>query len=93
MLTTDVWVRAYVEQGQVQRVLAGWRGLDMDLNALFSRGQVQSPKVRAFIDFLVERLNIEDDYMQVLVEDTKHSQQLGADVAAFDRRALTQSNT
>lgn len=93
MLTTDVWVRAYVEQGQVQRVLAGWRGLDMDLNALFSRGQVQSPKVRAFIDFLVERLNIEDDYMQVLTEDTKHSQQLGADVASFDRRASTHSNT
>lgn len=65
MLTTDVWVRAYVEQGQVQRVLTGWRGADIDLNALFPRGQVQSPKVRAFIDFLVERLNIEQDYTQV----------------------------
>ena len=65
MLTTDVWVRAYVEQGQVQRVLTGWRGADIDLNALFPRGQVQSPKVRAFIDFLIERLNIEQDYTQV----------------------------
>jgi DNA-binding transcriptional LysR family regulator len=65
MLTTDVWVRAYVEQGQVQRVLTGWRGVDIDLNALFPRGQVQSPKVRAFINFLVERLNIEEDYTQV----------------------------
>lgn len=71
MLTTDVWVRAYVEQGQVQRVLAGWRGMDLDLHALFPHGQVQSPKVRAFIDFLIQRLNIEGDYMQVLREDTK----------------------
>jgi DNA-binding transcriptional LysR family regulator len=75
MLTTDVWVRAYVEHGQLQRVLAGWRGLDIDFNALFPRGQVQSPKVRAFLDFLVERLNIEEDYMQVLREDTNRFQQ------------------
>jgi DNA-binding transcriptional LysR family regulator len=74
MLTTDVWVRGYVEQGQVQRVLADWRGLDIDFNALFQRGQVQSPKVRAFIDFLVERLNIEENYMQVLSEDAKRPQ-------------------
>jgi DNA-binding transcriptional LysR family regulator len=60
MLTTDVWVRAHVEKGQVQRVLAGWRGLDIDFNALFPRGRVQSPKVRAFIDFLVERLKLEN---------------------------------
>lgn len=65
MLTTDAWVRAYVEQGQVQRVLTSWRGLDVDLHALFPHGQVQSPKVRAFINFLVERLNIEEDYTQV----------------------------
>jgi DNA-binding transcriptional LysR family regulator len=81
MLTTDVWVRAYVEQGQMQRVLAGWRGLDLDLHALFPHGQVQSPKVRAFIDFLVERLNIEEDYMQVLSEDTKRTPQLAVAAA------------
>ena len=73
MLTTDVWVRAHVEQGQVKRVLSGWRGLDIDLTALFTRGQVQSPKVRAFIDFLVERLNIEVDYLQALNEDAKRT--------------------
>ena len=78
MLTTDVWVRAYAEQGQVKRVLAGWHGLDIDLNALFRRGQVQSPKVRAFITFLAERLNIEQDYTQVLSDDTKRSRQLAA---------------
>jgi DNA-binding transcriptional LysR family regulator len=73
MLTTDVWVRAYVEQGLVQRVLAGWRGVDIDFNALFPRGQVQSPKVRAFVAFLGERLNIDDNYLQVLSEDAKLS--------------------
>ena len=78
MLTTDVWVRACVEQGQVQRVLAGWRGLDIDLNALFPRAPVQSPKVRAFIAFLVEHLNIEENYMRVLSEDAKRSRQPAA---------------
>jgi DNA-binding transcriptional LysR family regulator len=73
MLTTDVWVRAYVEQGLVQRVLAGWRGLDIDFNALFPRGQVQSPKVRAFVAFLGERLNIDENYLQVLSEDARLS--------------------
>jgi DNA-binding transcriptional LysR family regulator len=73
MLTTDVLMRAYVEQGQVQRVLAGWRGVDIELNALFPRGQVQSPKVRAFIDCLVDRLNIDGGYIQLLSEDAQRS--------------------
>ena len=77
MLTTDVWVRGYLEQGLVQRVLTGWRGQDIDLNALFPRGQVQSPKVRAFIAFLVERLNIEERYMQALSEDIQRAATIG----------------
>lgn len=35
MLTSNVMVRVYVEQGLVQRVLAGWCDLDVELNALF----------------------------------------------------------
>src|SRR5690606_26438942 len=66
MLTSDVMVQAYVEQGRVQRVLAGWRGADVDLHALFPSGQVQAPKVRAFVDFLVERLKVDEDYMRAL---------------------------
>lgn len=69
MLTSDVRVRAYVEQGLVQRVLTGWRGMDVDLNALFPRGQVLSPKVRVFVDFLVERLRVDQKYMQALSDD------------------------
>lgn len=30
---------------------------------------MQSPKVRAFVDFLVERLSFDADYMQVLCPD------------------------
>ncbi|OWT77027.1 MULTISPECIES: LysR family transcriptional regulator [unclassified Achromobacter] len=78
MLTSDVYVRALVEQGLVQRVLPGWRGMDVDLHALFPRGQVQSPKVRAFVDFLVERLNIEESYLEVLNDDTARGQRPAA---------------
>lgn len=66
MLASDVTVKAYAEQGYVQRVLAGWTGPELDFNAVFPRGRVQSPKVRAFVDFLVERLNFDADYMHVL---------------------------
>jgi DNA-binding transcriptional LysR family regulator len=69
MLTSDVTVKAYAEQGYVQRVLAGWTGPEMDFNALFQRGAVQSPKVRAFVDFLVDRLNFDSSYMHELCPD------------------------
>lgn len=69
MLTSDVMMRGYAEQGQVQRLLAGWRGLDVDLYAVFPRGQVQSPKVRAFIDFLLERLDFDESFMRAFIEE------------------------
>jgi len=31
---------------------------------------VQLPKVRAFVDFLVERLRVDENYMQALSDDT-----------------------
>lgn len=82
MLTSDVMVRAYVERGLVQRALAGWCGPDVELHALFPRGEVQSPKVRAFVDFLVESLRVEENYMRALSDDTPRSQQLAAEAAA-----------
>ena len=59
----DVMVKPLVELGRVQRVLPGWSGGDYVLNAVFPRGQSQSPKVRAFVDFLLERVNLDIDYM------------------------------
>ncbi|KRG69998.1 LysR family transcriptional regulator [Pseudoxanthomonas dokdonensis] len=66
MLTADVMVRQYAEQGYVRRVLAGWTGPEYELNAVFPQGHVQSPKVRAFVDFLVERVNLDVDVMENL---------------------------
>lgn len=63
MLGADVMVKSAVEHGLVKRVLAGWTGGDYPLSAVFPRGHVQSPKVRAFVDFLLERLNLDIDYM------------------------------
>lgn len=71
MLAADLMVKAHAELGHVQRVLAGWNGPEYDFNAVFPRGQTTSPKVRAFVDFLVERLNFDADYMQVLCPDRK----------------------
>lgn len=70
LLASDIMMKAYAEQNLVQRVLAGWTGPEFDFNAVFPRGQMQSPKVRAFVDFLVERLNFDADYMQELCEDS-----------------------
>ena len=66
MLASDIMVKGYAEGGHVRRVLAGWSGPEVALSAVFPRGRVTSPKVRAFVDFLVERLNVDADYMQLL---------------------------
>jgi DNA-binding transcriptional LysR family regulator len=66
MLSADVMMRAYAEQGHVRRVLAGWTGPSVEMNALFPRGQGKSPKVRAFVDFLIERVKFDVDYMEDL---------------------------
>ena len=63
MIGADVMVRPFVEQGFVKRVLAGWTGGEYEFNAVFPRGHARSPKVRAFVDFLLERLNLDIDYM------------------------------
>lgn len=63
LVTTDVTIKPFVEAGRAVRVLAGWSGATVDFNAVFTRGRVPSPKVRAFVDFLVERLSFDVNYM------------------------------
>ncbi len=63
MFTSDVGIKPFVESGQVVRVLGGWVGPEVDFNAVFTRARVPSPKVRAFVDFLVERLSLDADFM------------------------------
>lgn len=71
MLSSDITIKHFVEQGQVRHVLAGWTGPEYDCNAVFPKGRVQSPKVRAFVDFLVERLRFDADYVQALCPNRK----------------------
>lgn len=63
VVAADVMVKPAVELGKVRRVLAGWAGPEYEFNAVFPQGHGQSPKVRAFVDFLLERLNLDIDYM------------------------------
>ncbi|MCW5571198.1 MAG: substrate binding domain-containing protein [Steroidobacteraceae bacterium] len=71
MLGADVMVKLDVAQGRVVRVLAGWEGPTLDMSAVFPRGQGKSPKVRAFVDFLVERLSVDADYMEAMCSHGK----------------------
>jgi DNA-binding transcriptional LysR family regulator len=71
MLTSDVMVKAYAEQGYIRRVLAGWTGPSVELNAVFPRGHGKSPKVRAFVDFLIERVKFDADFMEELCPNHK----------------------
>jgi hypothetical protein len=80
-------VRAYAENGHVRRVLAGWAGPELELNALFPRGQVTSPKVRAFVDFLVERLNLDADYMESLCPNRAYKDKSRAEASVAEELA------
>src|SRR5690606_20716499 len=87
MLASDIMVRAHAEHGQVRRVLEGWTGPEFDLNALFPRGQVTSPKVRAFVDFLVERLHLDADYMESLCPNRVHREKARAEASVSEELA------
>jgi hypothetical protein len=43
----------------VRRVLAAWSGPDTELNAVFPGGRVLSPKVRVFVDFMAEKMEMQ----------------------------------
>ncbi|GAB3093372.1 LysR family transcriptional regulator [Lysobacter terrae] len=57
MLAGDLMARRYAASGTLRRVMSAWSGPQFDLNVVFPRGRVQSPKVRAFVDFLLEQLS------------------------------------
>ena len=80
LMATDMTIKPFVEAGQAVRVLGGWVGPEYVFNAVFTRGRVPSPKVRAFVDFLVERLDFDVSYMQSRCPSQKCSQARGDDV-------------
>jgi DNA-binding transcriptional LysR family regulator len=47
-----------VAAGCLRRVLAAWSGPTVELNAVLPPGRAHSPKVRAFVDFLVQHLDL-----------------------------------
>jgi DNA-binding transcriptional LysR family regulator len=59
MLASDVMVRYCMNFTNVRRVLAAWKGPDMELNAVFQGGRVLSPKVRVFVDFMAEKMEMQ----------------------------------
>jgi DNA-binding transcriptional LysR family regulator len=84
MLSSDIMVRSYVEAGYVRRVLPAWTGPEYEMNAVFPRGRVQSPKIRAFVDFLVERLTFDADAMQLLCPDRRRCVDIEANAAPLE---------
>lgn len=58
MMATDMIMRPHAAAGLVRPVLDGWFGRCPELHAVFPRGQLQPPKLRAFVDFLVMRLAV-----------------------------------
>lgn len=52
----DVMAKPFEQAGYLRRVLSVWSLPSVELNAVFQQGRMLSPKVRAFVDFLAERL-------------------------------------
>jgi DNA-binding transcriptional LysR family regulator len=59
MMATDMIMQPHAAAGRVRPVLPGWRGRCPELHALFPGGRVQPPKLRVFVDFLVDHLNMD----------------------------------
>jgi LysR family transcriptional regulator, regulator for bpeEF and oprC len=57
VLACEFSMRPHLQSGAVRRILPGWRGPKLDLKAVFPRGSELAPKVRVFVDYLVEHLD------------------------------------
>lgn len=60
MLAMDASMAPEVEAGRLLRVLPEWIGPQQDLNALFPRERVPSPKLQAFTHYLKTQLRFGD---------------------------------
>ena len=73
MLANEVMVKYCMKFSNVRRVLAAWKGPDMELNALFLGGRVLSPKIRAFVDFMAEQMEMQCVFARMGGECSKRS--------------------
>jgi LysR family transcriptional regulator, regulator for bpeEF and oprC len=48
----------FLTDGRLRRVLRGWHSPPFDFNAVFPQERVLAPKVRVFVDFLIERFDL-----------------------------------
>jgi DNA-binding transcriptional LysR family regulator len=69
-LVAKPFAKAAVAHGRLRRVLSPWTGPKVDVNAVFPPGRMQAPKVRAFVDFLSEHLNLDALAMRILCFQT-----------------------
>lgn len=53
-------VSKHLSSGAIQPVLPDWHGPEVEFNALFPKGHGRSPKVRVFLDFLIEHLTFDE---------------------------------
>ncbi len=58
-LISDSFGNTAVEQGRLRRVLPAWSGPRVELNAVYPPGRIRVPKVRAFVDFLAEHMQMD----------------------------------
>ena len=73
MLANDVMIKYCMKFQNVRRVLAAWKGPDVELNAVFQGGRVLSPKVRAFVDFMAEQMEMQCIFARMGAKCPEHS--------------------
>jgi DNA-binding transcriptional LysR family regulator len=94
-LLPDSFGKVAVQQGRLRRLLHPWAGPTRELNAVFPPGRMHTPKVRAFVDFLSEHLELETAALRILcfqsaVEECGHcSEQAKAAPAGSEPGAET----
>ncbi|SDJ12974.1 DNA-binding transcriptional regulator, LysR family [Billgrantia gudaonensis] len=59
MLASEIVACLGPEEQRLRRVLEGWEGPEVELHAVFPVGTLVPPKVRTFVDFVVERVRLE----------------------------------
>ncbi len=60
MLASEFVMCYDLQRGAVRQVLPGWSGEETVLSAVYPGGRVVPPKVRTFVDFVTERLRIDN---------------------------------
>lgn len=70
MLASDVMIRCCPRTASVKRVLTAWHGPDVRLNAVFVGGHVLSPKVREFVNFVAEHMQLQCNAAQCAADES-----------------------